>query len=99
MLDRLIAHGELPNFKKLMDEGVRADMEVTTPIMSPILWTTIASGYPADVHGIGGWTSGRAHSFSGADVRVMRVWDVASGAGFPVAVAGWLMTWPATPLN
>lgn len=99
MLDRLVAAGELPNFARLMREGVRGEMEVTTPIMSPILWTTIASGYPADVHGIGGWTTGRGHSFSGADVRVSRVWDVVSGAGAGVVVSGWLMTWPASPVN
>ncbi len=98
MLDRLIAAGDLPNFATLMREGARAEMEVTTPIMSPILWTTLASGYPAEAHGIGGWTTGRGHSFSGADVRVMRIWDVASGAGQRSAVSGWLMTWPSTPL-
>jgi hypothetical protein len=99
MLDRLMAAGELPNFSRLAAEGARGDMEITTPIMSPILWTTMASGYPADVHGIGGWTTGRGHSFSGADVQVSRIWDVASGAGLRVGVAGWLMTWPATPLD
>ncbi len=99
MLDRLVAAGDLPNFARLMNEGVRGEMALTTPIMSPILWTTIASGYPADVHGIGGWTTGRGHSFSGADVRVSRVWDVASGAGQKVGVSGWLMTWPATPVD
>jgi hypothetical protein len=99
MLDRLIAGGELPNFARLEKEGVRGEMEVTTPIMSPILWTTIASGYPAEIHGIGGWTTGRGHSFSGADVRVNRIWDVASRYHVPVGVAGWLMTWPASPVE
>lgn len=99
MVDRLVAEGALPNLARLGAEGVRADLEITTPIMSPILWTTIASGYPADVHGVGGWTSGRGHSFSGADVRAERIWDVVSGAGASVVVAGWLMTWPATPVH
>ena len=94
MLDRL----KLPNFTRLEQEGVRAEMAVTEPIMSPILWTTIASGYGAEDHGIGGWTDGRTHTYSGADVQVMRVWDVVSGGGSPVVVSGWLMTWPATPL-
>ncbi|MDP2315053.1 MAG: alkaline phosphatase family protein [Pseudomonadota bacterium] len=99
MLDRLIGAGELPHLARLMKEGVRGEMEVTTPIMSPILWTTIASGYPAEVHGIGGWTTGRGHSFSGADVQVSRVWDVTSGSDAAVVVSGWLMTWPASPVN
>lgn len=99
LLDRMIASGELPNFARLQNEGVRGEMTVTTPIMSPILWTSIASGYPADVHGIGGWTTGKGHSFSGADVRVSRVWDIASAAGKKVGIAGWLMTWPTTPVD
>lgn len=99
MLDRLIAEGDLPNFERVMAEGARADLTITTPIMSPILWTTAASGYAAEDHGIGGWTTGRGHGFSGADVRTMRVWDAVSAAGDASVVSGWLMTWPATPLR
>ncbi len=98
-LDRGIERGDLPHFKRLMAEGVRAEMEVTTPIMSPILWTTIASGYPATDHGIGGWTDGATRSYSAADVRVKRVWDVLGEARRPVVVSGWLMTWPAAPVH
>ena len=86
---------DLPNFTRLLREGTHAEMEVTTPIMSPILWTTLASGYPAEVHGVGGWTNGEGRSFTGADVRVQRVWDALSAEGRPSVVAGWLMTWPA----
>lgn len=99
MLDRMIGAGELPNIARLQAEGVRGEMTVTTPIMSPILWTSMASGYPAEVHGIGGWTTGKGHSFSGADVRVSRIWDIASAAGKKVGISGWLMTWPTTPVD
>ena len=67
--------------------------------MSPILWTTLASGYPADVHGVGGWTNGQGRSFTGADVRVERVWDALSARGRRSVVAGWLMTWPAAAIE
>lgn len=86
----------LPNFTRLLDEGMHAEMSVTTPIMSPILWTTMASGYPVDVHGVGGWTNGQGRSFTGADVRVARVWDALSAEGRRSLVSGWLMTWPAS---
>ncbi len=85
----------LPTFRRFLAEGAHAEMQVTSPIMSPIVWTTMASGYPAEVHGVGGWTNGRGRSFTGADVRVQRLWDVVSGAGHESLVAGWLMTWPA----
>jgi hypothetical protein len=91
--------GQLPTFSRFLAEGAHAEMEVTTPIMSPIVWTTMASGYPAEVHGVGGWTNGRGKSFTGADVRVERVWDAVSAAGRPALVAGWLMTWPASILH
>lgn len=85
----------LPTFRRFLAEGAHAEMVVTSPIMSPIVWTTMASGYPAEVHGVGGWTNGRGRSFTGADVRVARLWDVVSGAGLTSLVSGWLMTWPA----
>lgn len=90
---------QLPTFSRFLAEGAHAEMEVTTPIMSPIVWTTLASGYPADVHGVGGWTNGRGKSFTGADVRVERLWDAASAAGHTSLVSGWLMTWPASILR
>ncbi len=99
LLDRMMAAGDLPNFQALAREGARADMRVTEPIMSPILWTTIASGYPGEKHGIGGWTTGRGHAYSGADVRALRIWDVLTAANEPSVVSGWLMTWPATPIR
>jgi hypothetical protein len=89
----------LPTFSRFFAEGAHAEMEVTSPIMSPIVWTTMASGYPAEVHGVGGWTNGRGRSFTGADVRVERVWDVVSASGGEALVAGWLMTWPAPILR
>ncbi len=85
----------LPNLSALLEHGAHAEVEVTSPIMSPILWTTIASGYPAEVHGIGGWTNGRGKSFTGADVQVERVWDALTRDGRRSVLAGWLMTWPA----
>ncbi len=98
-MDRMIADGELPNLGAMARTGARAQLTVTEPIMSPILWTTMASGYPADVHGIGGWTTGRGHAYSGADVQVLRVWDVLGAAGGQSVVSGWLMTWPASPVR
>jgi hypothetical protein len=59
----------------------------------------MASGYPASVHGIGGWTTGAGRSFNAADVRVERVWDALSVEGRESVVVGWLMTWPAPAIE
>jgi hypothetical protein len=47
---------------------------------------------------VGGWTNARGRPYTGADVRVERVWDALSARGEASVVSGWLMTWPATPL-
>ncbi len=97
MLDRMGA--ELPNFQRVLTEGARGEMHIPPPIMSPIVWTIIASGYPAEIHGVGGWTNGHGQPFTGADVRVLRTWDTLSGLGRRSVVSGWLMTWPASPIH
>ena len=99
MVERLVADGRLPHFARLMEEGVWSDLRTTRPILSPIIWTTLASGYPGETHGVGGWVSAQGRPFTAADVRARRLWDAASAAEQPVVVAGWLMTWPASPVQ
>ncbi len=89
----------MPNLHALRDAGVWGTVEATSPVMSPIIWTSVVSGYPGEVHGVAGWTDGRAHAFNASDVRVMRIWDVASAQGLDSLVVGWLMTWPAQPIQ
>jgi hypothetical protein len=48
----LLERGLLPNFKRLVDGGAWGPLETLFPAKSPIIWTTIATGVPADRHGI-----------------------------------------------
>ncbi|MEN9784877.1 MAG: hypothetical protein RLZZ299_141 [Pseudomonadota bacterium] len=98
LLDRMLEAGALPAFAALAQQGLRADVSVPEPIMSPLLWTTMASGYPAEVHGIGGWARPNGAAYTGADVRVARIWDRLAARGEASVVCGWLMTWPAAPI-
>jgi predicted AlkP superfamily phosphohydrolase/phosphomutase len=98
LLDRMIEQGELPAFKTMMAEGARGELQIPAPVMSPIVWTTLSTGYPPDVHGIGGWTHGDHFSNAG-DVQADRLWEVATAAQLPVLISGWLLTWPAAPVT
>ena len=40
-LDPLMERGELPNFQRLVEEGVRGPLETLRPTLSPALWTTM----------------------------------------------------------
>src|SRR5438045_7506018 len=50
LLDRFAADGTMPDWKRLVSEGSAARLESFIPILSPIVWTTAATGMPPDVH-------------------------------------------------
>lgn len=92
-IDELTSNGDLPAWQELQREGARIDMESIEPLMSPILWTTIASGVGADKHGV--------HTFyaSSASVEVPRIWDVVEQNGGRAGLLGWPVTWPPRPID
>ncbi len=104
ILDPLIAAGRLPNLARLVREGVRAKLMTITPTLSPVVWTTIATGVPPEEHGILDFlvpaSAGKgAQPVTSAQRKVPAVWDVLSEAGIPVGVVGWWATWPAEPVR
>jgi hypothetical protein len=52
VIDRLFEEGKLAVTKRLVDEGVRAELFSPPPQVSPAVWTTIVSGQPRQVHGV-----------------------------------------------
>ena len=99
LLERMMADGDLPSFAQAIEQGFIEDLSVAEPIISPIIWTTIASGYLASEHGVTGWMRPGGLGFSTEDVRVARLWDVASEHGLRSLVSGWLVSWPAESLH
>jgi predicted AlkP superfamily phosphohydrolase/phosphomutase len=52
IIDPLLARGAMPALAALLKRGVRADLATLEPRLSPLLWSTIATGVTADCHGI-----------------------------------------------
>lgn len=80
-LDPLLDAGELPTFQRLVDDGVRGDLQSTTPPMTPLAWTSMATGVNPGKHGIfdffeldRGSYDLKTTDFSGMDRPA--VWDV-----------------------
>jgi predicted AlkP superfamily phosphohydrolase/phosphomutase/Flp pilus assembly protein TadD len=103
-IDLLVSEGKLPNFARLRKEGAYGPLESSRPMLSPILWTTIATGKaPAD-HGIGHFVAinektGEQLPVTSQMRKVQAIWNIASAAGRRVAVVGWWATWPAETVN
>src|SRR5512143_3258799 len=51
-IDPLVAAGKLPALARLESAGRKGLLLAEPPLVSPILWTTIATGRPPEEHGI-----------------------------------------------
>ena len=98
-IDPLIAQGRLPAFARLKAAGHAATLLSTPPLVSPIIWTTIATGRPPDEHGVLDFMvdlpGGGQAPVGSIHRKVPALWTLFSAAGRNVAVVGWWATWPA----
>ena len=99
VIDPLIAAGHLPAFARLKEAGGVGVMRSEPPLLSPIIWTTIATGREPEDHGVLDFmvdtpVGGQAPVNGGAR-RVKAIWEIWSGANRNVLVTGWWATWPA----
>ena len=104
LLDRLAAEGKMPNWKRLVSEGYEAKLKSFMPVLSPIIWTTIATGVGPDVHRVLDFqevdpATGQKVPISGRSRAVPAIWNVASAAGRSVGVVGWWATHPAEEVS
>ena len=99
VIDPLMAQGELPNFRRLVDRGARADLIVLPPLTSPVVWTTYATGTFSRRHHILDflypYVDGEKHPVESTLRREPAIWSVASEQGRSVAVVGYYVTHPA----
>lgn len=99
-IDLLVAEGRLPNFRRLRSAGAYGRLISSKPILSPIIWTTIATGRnPAD-HRIGHFVAvndktGETLPVTSQMRAVKAIWNIFSQSERTVGVVGWWATWPA----
>lgn len=98
-VDLLLSEGKLPNFAKLRREGAYGRLKTFKPTLSPILWTTIATGKTPDQHGIGHFVgrdrvNGRDQPVTSDMRKTKALWNLFSEAGRKVGVLGWWATYP-----
>lgn len=103
MLNPMLERGELPNLQRFLDEGVRGNIATLQPMLSPMLWTSIATGKHADRHGVLGFAepdpSGKsARPVTARSRRCKALWNILDDAGRPSGVINWYASHPAEPV-
>jgi predicted AlkP superfamily phosphohydrolase/phosphomutase len=103
-VDLLMSEGKLPNFARLRQQGAYAPLQSAEPMLSPILWTTIATGKTPDLHRIGHFVAvndqtGEQLPVTSRMRKVKALWNILSESQRRVAVVGWWATWPAEHVN
>jgi len=100
---RFGAAGDLPNLMALAREGFAARLETIDPTISPVVWTTIATGKRPEKHGITGFSyadaEGRPHLFLSLHRRSKALWNLFDDAGLATRVFGWWCTLPVEPIR
>ena len=100
----MIERGELPNLARLRREGAYGKIRTNNPPLSPLLWTTVATGKSPDIHGINDFLvldprSGQLQPISSDFRKVKAVWNIASDAGLTSEFIAWWATWPAESIR
>jgi len=100
LIDALVAEGRMPGMARLIRRGARANLRTIRPILSPVIWTSIATGVKPSRHGIADFVvtardTGALVPVTSVMRQVPALWNLASRQGIDVSVVAWWATWPA----
>jgi Type I phosphodiesterase / nucleotide pyrophosphatase len=100
----MMERGELPHFKALVDRGAHGNLLSIEPMLSPALWTEIATGKFRATHGIHGFAdidpgTGKLVPVSSNMRRSEALWTILPQRGRTVNVVGWYASWPAEAIE
>ncbi len=102
-IDPLVAAGALPTFARLKSLGRTGVLVATPPLISPIIWTSIATGAQPEDHGVLDFMTdlkdGRQAPVGSSQRLAPAIWNLFSDQKRRVAVVGWWATWPAESVN
>lgn len=96
LITELSHDGRVPNLQALSRGGATGSMQTIQPTVSPLVWTTVATGLPPDRHGVIDFTMNN-RPVDALTRRVPALWEIAEAFGRQAAVTGWWTAWPPLP--
>jgi len=100
----LMDAGKMPNLRRLVEEGASGQIATLHPPLSPMLWTSIATGKRPFQHGIHGFAEptpdGRGvQPVTNLSRTTKALWNILSQNGLRSVVIGWWPSQPAEPIH
>jgi predicted AlkP superfamily phosphohydrolase/phosphomutase/tetratricopeptide (TPR) repeat protein len=100
----LLEEGLMPTLDSFINRGVMGNLATLQPILSPMLWNSVATGKFADKHGIHGFiepdpVNGGARPYTSTSRKCKALWNILSQSGLRSNVVGWWASHPAEPIN
>ncbi len=100
----LLEEGLMPTLDSLINRGVMGNLATLQPILSPMLWNSVATGKFADKHGIHGFiepdpVNGGARPYTSTSRKCKAIWNILSQSGLRSNVIGWWASHPAEPIQ
>jgi len=100
----LMDAGKMPNLQALVERGAMGRAATLHPALSPMLWTSIATGKRPFKHGIHGFSEptpdGRGvRPITNLSRTSKAVWNILNQNGLRSTVIGWWPSHPAEPIH
>lgn len=104
IINPLLDAGEMPALQSLIEGGVCGNISTLDPIISPILWTSIATGKHAYKHNILGFAEPNSSKQNLRPTQVTSrtskaLWNILNQNGYVSHVINWWPSHPAEPIN
>jgi tetratricopeptide (TPR) repeat protein len=104
LITPLLESDQMPCLAGLIERGVMGKLSSLAPMVSPLLWTSLATGMRADKHGILGDQEldrerGVLQPISGRTRRSAAVWNILHQQGLKGHTINWPATHPAEALD
>ncbi|WP_411826134.1 alkaline phosphatase family protein [Luteolibacter sp. AS25] len=97
IINSLLAEGGMDGIRSLMDGGTHGNLATLEPQLSPMLWTSIATGKMAYHHGVEGFTevdpvSGAIVPVSAATRKCKTIWEMLGEKNLRSHIVSWFAT-------
>ena len=104
LINPLLDQGLMPTLDDFVNHGVIGNLATLRPILSPMLWNSIATGKRPDKHGILGFMepdpqTGGVRPTTSSSRKVKAIWNILTQSGYKTHVLGWFAGHPAEPVN